>query len=57
MPAPTEVKIVGVEIPFFDVVVILAKWSLAAIPAAIIVGLTYLALAFIFGTFVRTLAR
>ncbi len=33
-----DVKIVGVDIPFIDLVLLLVKLAIAAIPAAIIVG-------------------
>ena len=34
-PAPKEVVVTGVNIPFFAMVWLIFKWSLAAIPAAI----------------------
>jgi len=33
-----DVKIVGVDIPFIDLVLLLVKLAIAAIPAAVIVG-------------------
>jgi hypothetical protein len=39
MDSNTRVTITDVEIPFFRLVVIFIKWTLAAIPAAIIVSL------------------
>ncbi len=34
-----EVRIVGVDIPFIDLVLLLVKLAIAAIPAAIVVGI------------------
>jgi hypothetical protein len=38
------VTIRDIDVPFWRIVLILIKWSIAAIPAAIIVGLIYAAL-------------
>lgn len=35
---PQKVEIVGIRVPFLDLVTILVKMALAAIPAAILVG-------------------
>ncbi|MGH6737397.1 MAG: hypothetical protein ACRECX_15170 [Methyloceanibacter sp.] len=35
------VTIRNIDVPFWRIVVILIKWSIAAIPAAIVVGLLY----------------
>lgn len=39
--APHRVAIADIQIPFWRIVVILVKWSFAAIPAAIIIGIIY----------------
>ncbi len=42
--APTEVVVTGVDIPFFAAVWLIVKWSLASIPAMLIlwvVGLVF----------------
>ena len=39
--APHRVSIADMEIPFWRIVMILVKWSFAAIPAMIIVGIIY----------------
>ena len=44
--APHRVAIADIQIPFWRIVAILVKWSFAAIPAAIIIGIIY---AIIFG--------
>ena len=36
MAAPKEVVVTGVEIPFFSMVWIILKWTLASIPAMIL---------------------
>jgi hypothetical protein len=38
---PHRVSIANIDIPFWRMVMILVKWSFAAIPAAIIVGFIY----------------
>jgi hypothetical protein len=43
------VTIRDVDVPFWRIVMILIKWSIAAIPAAIIVALVYGALAALLG--------
>jgi hypothetical protein len=44
--APHRVAIADIQIPFWRMVAILVKWSFAAIPAAIIIGIIY---AIVFG--------
>ena len=45
-----EVRIVGVDIPFIDLVLLLVKLAIAAIPAAIIIGVIGTAIGrFLFG--------
>lgn len=45
-----DVRIVGVDIPFIDLVVLLVKFAIAAIPAAIIVGVVWMVIGgFVFG--------
>jgi len=44
--APHRVAIADIQIPFWRIVAILVKWSFAAIPAAIIIGIIY---AIVFG--------
>ena len=44
--APHRVAIADIQIPFWRMVAILVKWSFAAIPAAIIIGMIY---AIVFG--------
>ena len=39
--APHRVAIADIQIPFWRMVMILVKWSFAAIPAMIIVGIIY----------------
>lgn len=39
-----------IDIPFWRIVVILIKWSVAAIPAAIIVGIVYAAIFLLLGS-------
>ena len=39
MAAPKEVVVTGVDIPFFSMVWLILKWSLASIPAMILLGL------------------
>jgi hypothetical protein len=39
MAAPKEVVVTGVDIPFFSMVWIILKWSLASIPAMILLWL------------------
>jgi hypothetical protein len=43
--APHRVSIANIDIPFWRMVAILVKWSFAAIPAAIIITLIYMAIA------------
>ena len=43
------VTICDIDVPFWRIVMILIKWSIAAIPAAIIVVLIYAALAALLG--------
>ncbi len=40
----TEVVVVDVKIPFGSMVVLLVKWAIAAIPAAVILGVLFWAL-------------
>lgn len=48
--APHRVAIANIDIPFWRMVMILVKWSFAAIPAAIIVTIIYVVVAaIIFG--------
>jgi hypothetical protein len=42
-PEPTPVHIVAIKIPFWSMVVLMVKWSIAAIPAALILFFLYLA--------------
>ena len=44
--APHRVAIADIQVPFWRMVAILVKWSFAAIPAAIIIGIIY---AIVFG--------
>ncbi len=37
----TEVVVVDVKIPFGSMVVLLVKWAIAAIPAAVILGVLF----------------
>jgi hypothetical protein len=53
--APHRVAIANIDIPFWRMVMILVKWSFAAIPAAIIVTLIFMALAAIIGVAVNAL--
>lgn len=46
---PIRVKITGLDMPFGDMVILLVKWSLAAIPAALILGTLALICAGIIG--------
>ena len=39
---PHRIAVVDLDIPFWRIVMILVKWSFAAIPAAIIIGLIYM---------------
>ena len=39
--ARNEVTIVDIQIPFISMVILLAKWSLASIPAFLIIGLLW----------------
>ena len=48
MPPPNEVKLVDIDVPFFDIVAFMVKWSLASIPAAIILGIVFFGLAIVF---------
>lgn len=43
------VTIRDIDVPFFRIVTILIKWSIAAIPAAIIVAIVYALIFFLFG--------
>ena len=43
------VTIRDIDVPFWRIVLILIKWSIAAIPAAIIVGIIYAAILLLFG--------
>lgn len=40
--APHRVAIANIDIPFWRMVMILVKWSLAAIPAAIIITILFM---------------
>ncbi len=42
----TEVVVVDVKIPFGSMVILLVKWAIAAIPAAIILGVLFWAISF-----------
>lgn len=45
-----DVRIVGVDIPFIDLVLLLVKLAIAAIPAAIIIGVIWTVIGgFLFG--------
>ena|GEM_PF-4506801 len=39
--ARNEVTIVDIQMPFMSIVILLAKWSLASIPALLIIGLLW----------------
>lgn len=43
------VTIRDIDVPFFRIVTILIKWSIAAIPAAIIVAIVYALIFFLLG--------
>ena len=45
MAVETHVKIVGVEIPFSDMIILIVKWVIASIPAMIILGFIAAAIA------------
>jgi hypothetical protein len=45
----TQVVITSVDIPFWDIVALMVKWSLASIPAAIIMFLFFMAISALFG--------
>jgi hypothetical protein len=47
--APHRVSIADVEIPFWRMVAIIIKWTLAAIPAVIIVSIIFGIIAAVFG--------
>lgn len=47
-PAPLEVRVVGFNMPFFNLVGFFIKAAIAAVPAAIIVAIIWLVLAAIF---------
>lgn len=42
----TEVVVVDIKIPFGSMVILLVKWAIAAIPAAVIVGALFWLLSF-----------
>jgi len=45
-----DIKIVGIDIPFIDLVLLLVKLAIAAIPAAIIIGIIWTVIGgFLFG--------
>jgi hypothetical protein len=44
------VTIRDIDVPFWRIVMILIKWSIAAIPAMIIVGIIYAAIFLLFGS-------
>jgi hypothetical protein len=46
---PEPVTIRDIDVPFWRIVVILIKWSIAAIPAAIVVAILYAAIFFLLG--------
>jgi hypothetical protein len=39
--APHRIAVVDLDVPFWRIVMILVKWSFAAIPAMIIIGIIY----------------
>ena len=45
--APHRIAIIDIDIPFWRIVTILIKWTIAAIPAAIIVSIIFGILAFL----------
>ena len=45
--APHRIAITDIDIPFWRIVTILIKWTIAAIPAAIIVSIIFGILAFL----------
>jgi hypothetical protein len=47
--APHRISIVDVEIPFWRMVAIMIKWTLAAIPAVIIVSIIFGVIGAVFG--------
>jgi len=56
-PRANEVTIVGIDVPFLDIVGIIVKWTLASIPAAIMLGIVYLGFIAVFGTLIASLIR
>jgi hypothetical protein len=53
--SPQEVVVVGFNMPFWNLVLFLVKFSIAGIPAAIILVIIYLALIFILNALGSTL--
>jgi hypothetical protein len=53
--APHRVAIANIDIPFWRMVMILVKWSLAAIPAAIIITIIFMVLAIVIGIVLKFL--
>ena len=47
-PEATQAVIVGVNIPFWDLVILLVKYAFAAIPALLIIGLVLFLLSGLF---------
>lgn len=47
--APHRVAIADIQIPFWRLVVIMVKWTLAAIPATIIIILVFALVSFVIG--------
>ncbi len=45
----TEVKITGVDIPFFDLVILIVKIALASIPALFIIWFVFAIFGMLFG--------
>jgi hypothetical protein len=45
MPGPNDVSLVEIDVPFLDIVAVMVKWSLASIPAAIILSIVFFGLA------------
>ena len=53
--APHRVAIANIDIPFWRMVMILVKWSLAAIPAAIIITILFMVIGLIIGIALKLL--
>jgi len=56
-PRANEVTIVGIDVPFLDIVGIIIKWTLATIPAGIMLAIVYFSLIAVFGGLVASIIR